>query len=108
MRELMFYAPEYVHDFMQLLRGFDNVYLNDSPVYAEDDEYPSMSIEADTDMAAVTMKFSAKVELTENVRTSSTSQGGCSVTGTNLLTTAGQRTPVTFPIVGTKLPLNVG
>lgn len=108
MRELMFYAPEYVHDFMQLLRGFDNVYLNDSPVYAEDDEYPSMSIEADTDMAAVTMKFSAKVELTENVRTSSTSQGGCSVTGTNLLTTAGNRTPITFPIVGTKLPINVG
>ena len=107
MTEFMFYAPEYVHDFMQLLRGFDNVYIGPSKVYSEDDEYPSMSIEADTDMAAVTMKFSQSTELTENVRTSSTSAGGCNVTGTNLLTLSGNR--VQKPLeVATKLPLNVG
>lgn len=107
MTEFMFYAPEYVHDFMQLLRGFDNVYIGPSKVYAEDDEYPSMSIEADTDMAAVTMKFSQSTELTENVRTSSTSTGGCNVGGTNLLTLSGNR--VEKPLdVATKLPLNVG
>jgi hypothetical protein len=108
LREFVFMAPEYVHDFMQLIRGFDNVYINGDAAYSEDDEYPSMSIEADMDMAAVTMKFSSRTELTENVRTSSTTLGGCSVKGTNLLTTNGNRVQNTFPVVGTKQPLNVG
>lgn len=106
--EVIFYAPDYVHDFMQLLRGFDNLYVESLSSYAEDDEYPSISLEPDTDMGAVTLRFSQKSILTENVRTDSTSIGGCTVRGTNLLTTNGNRKPTGFNVQGTKTPFQTG
>ncbi len=106
-REFTFYAPEYVHDFMNLLRGFDNVYINGDAVFSMDDEYPSMSTEPDTDMAAVTLAFNNRTELTENVRTTSLSAGGCSVNGTTLLTNRAQK-PTDFNVQGGKRPFILG
>jgi hypothetical protein len=81
-----FGAPEYVHDFMALLRGFDNTYVDGEAVYFEDDEYPSTSQQKDVDYSTVTLTYSRRTELTENVRTTSLGTGGCSDRGTNLLT----------------------
>jgi hypothetical protein len=106
-REFTFYAPEYVHDFMNLMRGFDNVYINGDAVFSMDDEYPSMSTEPDTDMAAVTLVFNNRTELTENVRTTSLSAGGCSVNGTTLLTNRAQK-PTDFNVQGGKRPFILG
>ncbi len=106
--EFGFRSPEYVHDFMQLLRGFDNTYVNDIAAYAEDSEYPSISLDKDVDMGGVVLRFSNRTELTENVRTDSTSSGGCTVRGNNLLTTNGNRSPTGFNVQGTKTPFQTG
>jgi hypothetical protein len=94
-KEFRFEAPGYVHDFMQLLRGFSNVYVNGDAVYMEDSEYPTPSMNPDEDLSGVILTFSKRTELTEMVRTTSLSSGGCSDRGTNLLTTrAGKPTGV--------------
>jgi hypothetical protein len=51
--------------FMQILTLIDNVYIDGVNKHCEDDEYPTISFEADTDMGSVTMTFSDKTELTE-------------------------------------------
>jgi hypothetical protein len=86
-KSLIFGAPEYVHDFMQILTLIDNVYIDGVNKHCEDDEYPTISFEADTDMGSVTMTFSDKTELTEKRPCSAVSTGGCSVDGTVLALT---------------------
>jgi hypothetical protein len=86
-KSLIFGAPEYVHDFMQILTLIDNVYIDGVNKHCEDDEYPTISFEADTDMGSVTMTFSDKTELTEKRPCSAVSSGGCSVDGTVLALT---------------------
>jgi len=103
--EFMFHAPEYVHDFMNLLLGLDNVYIDGNKMFSEDEEYPSLSTEADVDMAAVTLQFTAETELTENVRTSSVSQGGCGNDTVDLLTSRSQR-PIYPSAIGEPLTKN--
>jgi hypothetical protein len=86
-KSLIFGAPEYVHDFMQILTLIDNVYIDGVNKHCEDDEYPSIAFETDTDMGSVTMTFSDKTELTEKRPCSAVSSGGCSVDGTVLALT---------------------
>jgi hypothetical protein len=105
--DLGFGAPEYVHDFMALLRGFDNTYVDGEAVYFEDDEYPSTSQQKDVDYATVTLTYSKRTELTENVRTTSLGTGGCSDKGTNLLTNRAQR-PTDLNVQGGKNKLQIG
>lgn len=106
-REFGFGAPEYVHDFMQLLRGFDNVYINGQASFSEDDEYPSQSFDKDVDYSTVVLTFSDRTELTENVRTTSLSGRGCSVNGTNLLTTRNGK-PTGLNVQGGRNKLQIG
>jgi hypothetical protein len=80
-RSLLFGAPEYVHDFMQTLIALDNVYLNGRLSHCEDDEYPTPSLEADTDFATVTMTFSDKTELTEKRPCAAKADIGCETGG---------------------------
>lgn len=107
-REFGFRAPEYVHDFMAIFRGFDNKYIDGRAVSSKDSEYPSQSMDKDVDMSGVVLTFTDRTELTENVRTDSTSSGGCTVRGTNLLTTNGNRKPTGFNVQGTKTPFQTG
>ena len=102
-----FGSPEYVHDFMALLRGFNNVYLDGEAVYFEDDEYPSTSQQKDVDYSTVTLTYSKRTELTENVRTTSLGTGGCSDRGTNLLTNRAEK-PTALDVQGGKRPFQIG
>jgi hypothetical protein len=105
--DLGFGAPEYVHDFMALLRGFDNAYVDGEAVYFEDDEYPSTSQQKDVDYSTVTLTYSKRTELTENVRTTSLGTGGCSDRGTNLLTNRAGR-PTNLNVQGVNTRLQIG
>jgi hypothetical protein len=105
--DIGFGGPEYVHDFMALLRGFDNAYVDGEAVYFEDDEYPSTSQQKDVDYATVTLTYSKRTELTENVRTTSLGTGGCSDNGTNLLTNRAEK-PTALDVQGGKRPFQIG
>ncbi len=104
--DLGFGAPDYVHDFVALLRGFDNAYVDGDAVYFEDDEYPSTSQQKDLDYATVTLTYSKRTELTENVRTTSLGKGGCSDKGTNLLTNRAGK-PTALDVQGGKTKLQI-
>lgn len=86
-KSLLFGAPEYVHDFMQLLRFIDNVYINGVNKKCTDQEYPSSSKEDHVDFEIVTMTFVDKVELTEKRACATVADTGCSPDGTVLALT---------------------
>jgi len=86
-KSLLFGAPEYVHDFMQLLRFIDNVYINGVNKKCTDQEYPSSSKEEHVDFEIVTMTFVDKVELTEKRACATVADTGCSPDGTVLALT---------------------
>lgn len=83
-KSLLFGAPEYVHDFMNLLLGFDNVYIEGVQMASEDEEYPTPSLEQDVDLATVTMTFS-KQELVEKRSCEATESIGCEEVGASIL-----------------------
>jgi len=86
-KSLLFGAPEYVHDFMQLLRFIDNVYINGVNKKCTDQEYPSSSKEDHVDFEIVTMTFVDKVELTGKRACATVADTGCSPDGTVLALT---------------------
>lgn len=86
-KSLIFGAPEYIHDFMQTLTLIDNVYIDGVIKHCEDDEYPSIAFETDSDMGIVTMTFSDKTELTEKRACATVADTGCSPDGTVLALT---------------------
>lgn len=84
-REFLFAAPEYVHDFARLLIYSDQAIVGGRQVYIEADEYPSLSGHPDADLAAITLPYSAITELTENVRCSSVKSITCATGGARLI-----------------------
>jgi hypothetical protein len=70
-KSLTFAAPSYVHDFMIHLGGYDHVYIDGTEVFIEDDEYPTISWNKETDMGGVTLTLREKDVLIENRRKSS-------------------------------------
>ena len=70
-KSLTFMAPSYIHDFMIHLGGYDHVYIDGTEVFIEDDEYPTISWNKETDLGGVTLTVREKDVLIENRRKSS-------------------------------------
>lgn len=80
-KTLAFGAPEYVHDFMQLLLFLDNVYIEGVAKYCEDQEYPTPSLDENVDYGTISMTFTDKIELTEKRPCAATAPIGCAEDG---------------------------
>ncbi len=59
--------PEYVHDFLRLLLGFDNVYINNEPYYVEDDEYNVDYSEVSDSVGKVRLLVSKRTQDVKNI-----------------------------------------
>jgi hypothetical protein len=70
-KSLSLIAPSYIHDFLMHLGGFDHVYIDTEEVFIEDDEYPTVSWNNQTDIGGVTLTMRDKTILIENRRCSS-------------------------------------
>ena len=91
-RSFAYGAPEYVHDFMRLTLGFDNVYLDGRASFCEDEEPPSISWSDEVDFGVATYTFSDAVELTEKRPCADGVPLGCDVEGIALeVNVAGNR-----------------
>jgi hypothetical protein len=93
-RSLAYGAPEYVHDFIRLTLGFDNVYLDGRASFCEDEEPPSISWSDEVDFGVATYTFSDAVELTEKRPCADGAPLGCDVEGIALEVNVGTRKPV--------------
>ncbi len=70
-KSLALIAPSYIHDFLMHLGGFDHVYIDGVEVFVEDDEYPTISWNNQTDLGGVTLTMRDKTVLIENRRITS-------------------------------------
>jgi hypothetical protein len=93
-RSFAYGAPEYVHDFIRLTLGFDNVYLDGRASFCEDEEPPSISWSDEVDFGVATYTFSDAVELTEKRPCADGAPLGCDVEGIALEVNVGTRKPV--------------
>ena len=93
-RSLAYGAPEYVHDFIRLTLGFDNVYLDGRASFCEDEEPPSISWSDEVDFGVATYTFSDAVELTEKRPCADGVPLGCDVEGIALEVNVGTRKPI--------------
>jgi hypothetical protein len=80
-KTLLFGAPEYVHDFMSLTLGFENVYINGAVMASEDSEPPTGSFDDDFDLIISTYTYSPQAELTEKRSCAAVANVGCSDDG---------------------------
>lgn len=65
--------PEYVHDFLRLLIGFDNVFINNTLFVVDDDEYNITYINELDSFGSVTILVSEKTQDVKNTLCSDTS-----------------------------------
>ncbi len=79
-KSLKFMCPSYIHDFLMHLGGYDHVYVDGEEVFVEDDEYPTVSWNDQTDLGTVTLTMRDKEVLIENRRIS-TAVKGCDPNG---------------------------
>lgn len=86
-KSLSMVVPSYIHDFLMHLGGYDHVYVDGVEVFVEDDEYPTVSWNDQTDLGGVTLTLRDKTVLIENRRCSSKIEA-CDPNG-NPITTGG-------------------
>lgn len=65
--------PEYVHDFLRLLLGFDNVYIDGELYFVEDDEYSVEYDDSQDNLGKVRLAVSKKAQNIKNINCSDTS-----------------------------------
>ena len=58
--------PEYVHDFLSTLMGYDHVYMGSQEYFVDDDEYTPQYATRNDVMASVIIRMSEKLQLVEN------------------------------------------
>lgn len=64
--------PEYVHDFLRLLLGFDNVYLDGELYFIDDDEYNVEYSDVSDDLGKVKLLVSKRTQNIKNINCSDT------------------------------------
>ena len=84
-KSLMMVVPSYIHDFLYHIGGYDHVYVDGVEVFVEDDEYPTVSWNDQTDMGGVTLTMRDKTVLIENRRCSSKVEA-CDPSGNDITT----------------------
>lgn len=70
--------PEYIHDFLRLLSGFDNFYINNTRYFVEDDEYNVEENEAIDNVGKVKILVSTRTQNVKNTNCSGT-ENDCSL-----------------------------
>lgn len=70
--------PEYIHDFLSLLVGIDNVYIDDTLYFVEDEEYVADYNEANDSLGSVKLLVSERVQNVVNTNCSSV-QSSCNL-----------------------------
>lgn len=83
-KSLKFIAPSYIHDALMHMGGYDHAYIDGNEIFVEDDEYPSISWNDQTDLGGVTLTLRDKEILIEN-RIISNDQKGCNINGNPIL-----------------------
>ena len=83
-KSLKFIAPSYIHDALMHMGGYDHAYIDGNEIFVEDDEYPSISWNDQTDLGGVTLTLRDKQVLIEN-RIISNDQKGCNINGNPVL-----------------------
>jgi hypothetical protein len=58
--------PEYIHDFLSTLIGFDNVYIENETYFVDDDEYNIEYSDASDDVGSVNLLVSKKTQNVKN------------------------------------------
>lgn len=64
--------PEYIHDFLRLLAGFDNFYIDQELYFVEDDEYSVEYNDASDDLGKVKISVSKRTQNVKNINCSDT------------------------------------
>lgn len=64
--------PEYVHDFMRLMGGFDNFYIDGVLYFVEDDEYSVEYSDVSDDLGKVRITVSERTQNVKNINCSDT------------------------------------
>ncbi len=82
--DLGFDAKPFMMSFAFLWNKADHFYIDDTEYFVEEDEFPSMSSDDNSDQIGVTIQVSVKTQLIENKRLSSSSSG-CSPGGNEIL-----------------------
>lgn len=82
-RDLIYEAPTYVHDFLNLALIADHFFVEGVEYEVEPDEYPTPSRNTDDDLSWVTLPISLATENMVNRRVSSTVRG-CGIDGATL------------------------
>ena len=62
--------PEYVHDFLSTLGGYDNFYINDIPYSVEDDEYNVTYDDSQDLTGSISLEVSEKTQFVKNTNCS--------------------------------------
>lgn len=88
-KSLSMVVPSYIHDFLMHIGGYDHVYVDGIEVFVEDDEYPTVSWNDQTDLGGVTLTLRDKTVLIENRRCSSKVEA-CDPNGNPITTGSGE------------------
>lgn len=59
-------VPEYVHDFLSTLMGYDHLWIGSTEYFVTDDEYTPIYTSADDEMGQVIINIEEKLQLVEN------------------------------------------
>lgn len=62
--------PEYIHDFLRTLIGYDNFYINDTPYIVDDDEYNVTYDDSQDNVGSITLLISEQTQLIRNTNCS--------------------------------------
>lgn len=95
--------PEYVHDFLRLLGGFDNVYLDGDLYFVDDDEY-SVDYGDQDNIGKVNILVSPRTQNVKNINCSS-SENVCNL-GENILLQADDLTQNILLTTGETISIN--
>jgi hypothetical protein len=75
--------PEYIHDFLSTLVGYDKFYINGTPYIVEDDEYNVSYDNSQDNVGSISLLVSEQTQLIRNLNCSS-EENTCTL-GTNYL-----------------------
>lgn len=76
--------PEYIHDFLRTLIGYDNFYINSTAYFVDDDEYNVTYDDSQDNVGSISLLVSEKTQLIRN-KNCSDEESSCSVSGNYLL-----------------------
>lgn len=96
--------PEYIHDFLSTLVGYDRFYINNVAYVVEDDEYNVTYDQSQDNVGSISLLVSEQTQLIRNVNCSS-EENSCTI-GTNYLLQADNNTQYITLVNGELILIN--